>query len=244
MMSEPLVTVPVSYRHEWVDGFGARGWKLDAAIDDPEVIAATGETGLRIPTSVLIHDILDHHLCGLPLSGHRNEAIALHQLELRTGADPLPDLLQMVDEDLMHGGVVGESMRAFLPEDLRALLQPELIGNQAIACHLIVTLGQENLRQTLARHMLEIGRNSAEMARTNYQRTGLDHARRGPMGLALQSLLARIDALAVSADWEEAHGVFALANDHCVLRIDSPQQRGNKTPSYTTDWSELAVVRA
>lgn len=48
-MTEPCITVPVIYRHEWADGFGARGWKLEVAIDDSEVIAATSETGLRIP---------------------------------------------------------------------------------------------------------------------------------------------------------------------------------------------------
>jgi hypothetical protein len=109
-MFEPSVTVPISYCAEWMDGYGARGWKIDMTVDDPEIIASTSETGLHIPTSVLIHDILDHYLCGLPPSGHRNEAIALHQLALRTGADPLPDLAQMVDEDLIHGHVLGETM--------------------------------------------------------------------------------------------------------------------------------------
>ncbi|MEO7481674.1 MAG: hypothetical protein ABIT70_13760 [Sulfuriferula sp.] len=223
MMSEPLAVVPVSYCLEWVDGFGARGWKLDVALDDPEVIAATSETGRLIPTSVLVHDILDHHLCGLPPSGHRYEAIALHQLELRTGADPRADLLQMIDEDLMHGGVVGETMLTFLPNDLRALLPPELRDNRAIANHLIVALGQENLRQALVRHMVEIGRTGAEMARTTYQRTGLDHAGRGPLGLALQSLLAQIDTMAVSVNWENAHGVFTLTKERCALHMDIPQ---------------------
>lgn len=81
------VEVSVTYRREWQDGYGARGWKLDVSLDDPEVIASTAEAGLRLPTSVLIQDILDHHLSGLALGGHRNEAVALHQLGLRTGAD-------------------------------------------------------------------------------------------------------------------------------------------------------------
>ena len=55
------------YRSVWQDGFGARGWKLASAIDDPAVIAATAETGERIPTSVFVHDILDHTLCGLAM---------------------------------------------------------------------------------------------------------------------------------------------------------------------------------
>jgi hypothetical protein len=217
------IEVAVTYRREWQDGYGARGWKLDVSLDDPEVIASTVETGLRLPTSVLVHDILDHHLCGLALGGHRNEAIALHQLGLRTGSDPLPDLLQMVDEDLMHGGVVGEPMQTFLPDALRELLPAGLDDNQAIAHHLIAGLGREELRQSLVRQMRDIGGDGAETAWANYQNTGLDHARRGALGLALQALLARIDGRAVSEDWDEARGVFVLDSSHCALRLDRPQ---------------------
>lgn len=64
--------VPVTYAREWLDGFGARGWKLDVSMSDPSVTAATAETGNRIPTSVLVHDILDHHFSGLAVGGHRN----------------------------------------------------------------------------------------------------------------------------------------------------------------------------
>jgi hypothetical protein len=69
--------VAVTYRREWQDGFGARGWKLDIGIDDGYVIASTAYCGENIPTSILIHDIVDHHLCAFRLSGHRHEAMAL-----------------------------------------------------------------------------------------------------------------------------------------------------------------------
>lgn len=223
-MPEPLVIVPVIYHREWADGFGARGWKLKAAVNDPEVIAATSETGRCIPTSVLIHDILDHHLCGLPLSGHRNEAIALHQLCLRTGANPLPDLFQMVDEDLMHDNVIGESIRTFLPKHLCALLPNDMSDDRTIAGYLIDVVGREGLRKALVQRMVDFGLGRAAEAREHYQLTGLDHARRGPLGVALQSLLAKIDALAMASGWEQAHGAFHLGANRCALHIDSPQQ--------------------
>ncbi|MBI1283312.1 MAG: hypothetical protein GC183_03095 [Thiobacillus sp.] len=223
-MSEPCITVPIVYHHEWADGFGARGWKLEAAMDDPEVIAATSETGLRIPTSVLIHDILDHHLCGLPLSGHRNEAIALHQLSLRTGSDPLPDLIQMVDEDLVHGRVIGDSMRTFLPEHLRARLPGGLSGDKDIAEYLIQDLGLEGLRQALTQQMLDIGHDGASGARKRYESSGLDYARRSALGLALQALFEQVDALVVSAGWEQAQGAFSITNNGCMLHMDTPQR--------------------
>jgi len=89
------VQVPVTYKKVWDDGFGARGWKVNATIGDPEIIASTRETGQRINTSVFIHDILDHFLSGFGVSGHRSEAMALIQLSKRTGSDPRPDYEQL-----------------------------------------------------------------------------------------------------------------------------------------------------
>lgn len=218
-----VVVVAVTYRREWPDGFGARGWKLDVAIGDPEVIAATAEAGLRIPTSVLIHDILDHHLCQLPLSGHRNEALALQQLADRTGSDSMPDLLQMVDEDIQHGRVIGESMRDFLPEDLLELVPSALTDDREIVRHLRGTIGQANLRHALAHRLRQLGLNAADEMRLRYEQNGLDHARRCDLGLALQSLLNSADALAVSEDWTKGHGNFLLSNDLCTLRIGAPR---------------------
>ncbi len=222
MVPETRVRIPVTYKAEWQDGYGARGWKLDVAIDDPEVIAATAETGRRLPTSVLVHDILDHHLCGLALGGHRNEAIALHQLGLRTGADPQPDLMQMVDEDLIHGVIVGESMRTFLPDGLRALLPPDLSEDRPVIDYLADHMGRDALRLSLLRRLRDIGHAMADAAMAQYRRSGLDPARRGPLGSALQALLARADARALSEDWHEAHGEFALSDCRCSLEIDIP----------------------
>ena len=58
------LVVPVTYRKEWQDGFGARSWKLDAAANDRMVIASTSYTGEKIATSVLVHDLLDHCVSG------------------------------------------------------------------------------------------------------------------------------------------------------------------------------------
>jgi hypothetical protein len=70
------VCVPVSYQKTWNDGFGARGWKLDVANTDPAIIASTRETGDRIPTSVLIHDLLDHLLSGFEISASRTRVLS------------------------------------------------------------------------------------------------------------------------------------------------------------------------
>jgi hypothetical protein len=54
---------------------------------------------------------------------------------------------------------------------------------------------------------------------------GLEYRRRGPMGLALQELLARVDALALERDWPRAHGQFMVDNRTCILVLDSPRIR-------------------
>ena len=128
--------IPVTYRREWQDGFGARGWKLDVGIDDEYVIASTAYCGENIPTSVLVHDIVDHYLCGFRLSGHRDEAMALMQMLGRTGTDITPDYAQMVDEDILAGQLNGESLESFLPEDLLALLPAEGTSNTLSLIHI------------------------------------------------------------------------------------------------------------
>ena len=97
------VCIPVTYKKSWDDEFGARGWKVDATIGDPQIIASTRETGQQINTSVFVHDILDHFLSGFGISGHISEAMALIQLSKRTKSSPRADYEQMVKEDIING---------------------------------------------------------------------------------------------------------------------------------------------
>jgi hypothetical protein len=210
------------YRRSWEDGFGARGWKLARALDDPEVIAATAATGERIPTSVLIHDILDHAFCGLGTSGHRTEAIALLQLAERTGADPMPDFAQMVDEDLLMGRAVGESFRDLLPPDLSAQIPDTMRNGQTIAAHLRTVMGPDALRQQLIQRLFELGQAGAPRAREAYARHGLDYSRRGPLGLALQGLLVRADELVRARDWASATAEIWVDPRRCGFEITAP----------------------
>ena len=211
------------YRRSWQDGFGARGWKLADAVADPEIIASTAATGERIPTSVFVHDILDHALCGLGTSGHRNEAVALLQLAERTGADPTPDIAQMVDEDLMQGRAVGEPLRSFLPPDLAALVPAGTHDDRDVIATLAAQLGAPALRQRLIARFFELGETRAAAARGCYRNHGLDHARRGASGLALQGLLAWADALAQRRGWASATATISITERSCGFAIDTPE---------------------
>ncbi len=142
---------------------------------------------------MLVHDILDHSLCGLPLSGHRNEAIALVQLAGRTGSSPTPDFARMVDEDLMHGRVNGEPLREFLSEKLCAMVP----AREEDGCRLIALLrqmlGLEMLREQLAARFHELGEAGAPSVRQQWRKLGLDYRHRAAMGMARQAIIEQAD---------------------------------------------------
>ena len=219
--SRPLA-IPVTYKHAWQDGFGARGWKLDCALDDPNVIAATAETGCQIDTSVLVHDMLDHYISGFPLSGHRFEAMALIQLAGRTGSDPRADFQQMVDEDLLQGRVSGESFRSFLPERLVRLLPNDCLSGKEIIGYLSETIGRSDLRSALVDHFSELGKQGMPMARANWHKHGLDYELRSKLGLCLQSLLKQGDQIVLDEQYTEATGIFLIDDHQCTLHLHRP----------------------
>ena len=224
------VRVACCYRRCWRDGYGARGWKLAVAIGDPEVIASTAETGRNLATSVLVHDILDHHLCGLGTSGHRNEAVALIQLAARTGADPASDFAQMVDEDLMQGRAVGEPLIEFLPRGLIDMVPATVRRDELIVDYLKRGLGARNLRQVLIDWLFELGKAGAIQARQCYEQSALDYRRRGPLGLALQKLLVSADTIALEQDWASGSGEVWIRQERCGFQINNPRAWKSEVP--------------
>jgi len=220
--SNQLTCIPVTYRGEWQDGFGARGWKLDTAMADSTVIASTAYTGENVPTSVLIHDILDHLLCGFGFSGHRNEAMAVVQLASRTGADAEISFCLMAEE-VMRGLFLGESIEAFLPDLLKRYLPDETLSNEERMSYLSHRLGKQRLRSLLLAHFQMIGEEGIGPAKAHWHRAGLDYDRRTTIGLCLQELLVQADAMALTRRWQHARGNVLVDNRECKLNIESPE---------------------
>jgi len=216
------VVVRVTYRSEWPDGFGARGWKLDIALDDPEIIASTPSPGERINTSVLVHDILDHYVSGFPPSGHRNEAMALIQLGTRTGSDPRPDYEQMVDEDLMHGVVYGESMRSFLPPRVVQLLPLDVISGKETIDFLVNILGHDSLRSMFVERFFELGYRGVPLAQASWNRHGLGYERSTAIGTCLQWILEEADQILVNGAFSFGTGFFQIGNQACQITLEEP----------------------
>lgn len=220
------VSIPVSYRASWPDGLGARGWKLDANRDDPEIIAATSDASGAIPTSVLVHDALDHLLCGFAPSGHRAEAMALEQLARRTGSDPTPDYRQMAREDLLTAQVVGEPMVRFIGADLRHQLPPGAADwdDRSVVNALRERLGDEALVELLVQRMAGLGRAGRPHALLSWRVTGFSYSRRTELGLRLQRLLERMDAWIETEALTEATGEICIGPGGCAFAPEQGQR--------------------
>ncbi len=227
-----FVSIPVSYRATWLDGLGARGWKLDANRDDPEIIAATSDASGTIPTSVLVHDALDHLLCGFAPSGHRAEAMALEQLARRTGSDPTPDYRQMAREDLLTGQVVGEPLYRFIGAELRHQLPKTAADwdDRAVVNALRERLGDEALIEHLVQRMTGLGHAGRPHALLSWRVTGFAYSHRTELGLRLQHLLEQMDAWVDAEGLAETSGAIRIGQSGCAFAAEQRQQNLGAQP--------------
>ncbi|WP_019568614.1 hypothetical protein [Thioalkalivibrio sp. ALMg13-2] len=216
------VAIPAHYAESWADGFGVRGWKLDLPGRGADVIAATPFAGERIPTSVFVHDIVDHHLCGFALSGYRDEAGALIQLAQRTGSDPVPDFVQIIDEDLMPGAFESDDWRELLPASLVATVEAAADTRSGMA-QLRQQWGDGLLRALWIAGFVETGWRLGDAARSGWERHGLEYAARGATALALQRLFERVDASVLEQGWIQAEGEFRVATDAVGFRFEGDE---------------------
>ena len=230
-----VVQIPVRYKNKWDDDFAVRGWKVNATIGDPTIIASTRETGQRINTSVLVHDILDHFLSGFGVSGHRSEAMALVQLAKRTDSNPASDYEQIIREDMMIGRINGESFMTFLPNDLVSLLPVEHEMSEGdIINFLLNKMGKVELIAVLVDRFFTIGMMGEQHALTSFEKLGLDTDKRKEMGLSLQGLLQIVDEKAEASGVEELDALISISNEKCLFEINSHDIKLSGSVFHTT----------
>lgn len=213
----PAVYVTAVYRACWNDGYGVRGWKIAPAIEDPRVIASAAHSSAVSATSVLVHDIMDHHLCGLPIGGHRNEVVATLLHAMRNGLSVDTSIDMMVSE-FLDTGYCGEEPRQFLPKDLVERLPPSTSAH-LISAVLADKLGMPQVRQRITRHYYAIGIAGLSAALGAYERLGLSILARHRVGLRLQRLIEQAESHLERGDKAVATGVIAIADAACSLSL-------------------------
>lgn len=226
------VSIPAEYADTWEDGFGVRGWKLDLPGCGADVIAATPYTGERIPTSVFVHDIVDHHLCGFALSGYTDEAGALIQLAERTGSDPVPDFVQIIDEDLLPGAFESDDWRELLPASLVTAVEAAPDARAGMA-RLRAQWGDGVLRALWLAGFVAAGWGRAAGARAAWERHGLVYAKRAATARALQQVFERVDVRVRERGWSRARGVFRVAPAAVGFRFEAPEYGLDESLSIT-----------
>lgn len=214
----PDLIIPVSYRDEWQDGLGARGWKMDRAIGDPVLIATTAYSGEKVPTSVLIHDMLDHFVSGFGLSGHRNEAKATLQLGLRTGTE-IASSYALLAEDIMASGINGETLQQFLPSALRVLLPAGATTDPERCAALVRRLGHSAIKSALIEQLWTCANQSRTVTLLCWQAFGLDYTRRTAIGMCLQQLLESAERHINAHAIVSAQGRFSIGNTACAISL-------------------------
>lgn len=217
--SQPVVCIPVIYRAEWDDGFGAQGWKLEAAVDDRQVIACMSYTGHKSPTSVLVHDILDHLVSGLSLSGYHNEAVATTLHGLRNGIEFQSSFEWMVDE-IVAATQLNESLSPFLSSAVVSLLTADAEPGLPQKNHLLDRLGKDALRKVLLAGFFRVGLAGVPRAIQQWADQGIDFSKTRAIGFALQALLQRADSYVSERKSRCANARFIISNDTCHMHID------------------------
>lgn len=219
------IAFDLTYRSEWQDGYGAQGWKLDLAGDDPEVVACTAYTGAKTPTSVLVHDMLDHLVSGFPLSGYANEACATAMHGLRNGIEVRSSYEWMADE-LLNGDAPQE-LAQFLPPDFVAGISPRT-GPDATPAALIAAHGRDRIKAHIVERFFRIGLSGIPVACANWQRRRLDFDRMHAIGLCLQALLVRAQAFVEKSAIDAARSRCAIGNTTCEFIVETAEPRGQE----------------
>lgn len=212
------IEVPVVYRREWQDGFGAHGWKPDIAIRDREVIACTSYTGHKSQTSVLIHDLLDHLVSGFWLSGYYNEARATAMHGLRNGIEVRSSHEQMIEE-IWQSRILGESFQNFLPSGLIDEVPANCVSDAQKLDFLQERLGPDQLRAMLLQGFLAAGISGIPVACERWREQGLVFEKMNAIGRCLQRLQERGETLIAETNVDSATGLFQIGNETCRLLL-------------------------
>ena len=218
--------VDVTYHAQWQDGYGAQGWKLDVAMDDPLVIACTAYTGGKTSTSVLVHDILDHLVSGFPFSGYANEARATAMHGLRNGIEVRSSYEWMVDE-ILNDNACEEQLTEFLQGTIvEGVAAPNCPGEMMAS--LIANHGRAKVKGHMVEGLFRAGLSGIPAALLSWEKQHLDFTRMHAIGMCLQGLLVEAQDVIENAAMEYAKGRIVVGNTACEFLIGAGDHAGEQ----------------
>jgi len=215
----------LTYHSEWQDGFGAQGWKLDVAINDPQVIACTAYTGNKTPTTVLVHDLLDHLVSGFWLSGYANEARATAIHGLRNGIE-VRSSYEWMTKEILNDKPPLDHFTEFLPEKITGHI-PARYTYAEKTTFLFKEYALNDIRNYILENFYRIGLSGIPIAISHWQNKGLDFKNMYSIGMCLQDLLVEAQEVIKTWNVEAATGQILVDNISCEFLVetgDSPRQ--------------------
>lgn len=210
----------LTYRDEWSDSFGARGWKLESAVANPEIIACTAHAGGKSPTSVIVHDILDHLVSGFGLSGCLNEARAIVMHGLRNGIEVRSSFECLVDDilrDPASDSDARELFAALLPAPVRFCCRSSAEMVERVGAQ----LGTAKMRARLIQRLIGVGLGGVRTAMTNWERRHLPFEKMADIGFCVQELLEKADDAILANKIAVADALLDLSDDVCRLELST-----------------------
>lgn len=206
------------YRDEWNDDFGAQGWKLEAAIADPDIIACTARSGGKSPTSVIVHDILDHFVSGFALSGCLNEARATVMHGLRNSIEVRSSFEWLIDDILRDPASDSDAqvlLAALLPAPVRACCR----SPAEMVERLKEQSGTAKMRARLVQRLIGVGLGGVRTAMTSWEQRHLPFERMADIGFCIQELLEKADDAILANKIALGDALLDLSDDVCRLEL-------------------------
>ena len=173
--------------------------------------------GPASPTSVPIHDVLDHWVCGFGWRTYSDEAKATVMHGLRNGID-VRKSFELLAEDLIA------DQNPLEPIELFNLYRGLLLGgalnpSREAFNRVICQMGHEKAIASTSMSLHRIGLEGIHEAQRQWQKLGLNLSLMGHIGLALQELLKEAESIIVANKHDFIDATLGIQISNCTIEV-------------------------
>lgn len=223
-----MITI-LTYKDSWPDSYGVSGWRLCDSEGRFPAFPSSAAVGTASPTSVPIHDVLDHWTCGFGWHTYSDEAKATVMHGLRNGID-VRRSFELLAEDLIVDQQPSEPIDFFVSH--RRLVRDP--GRENPSCNretVIRTISQMGRRNAIAAASMGLRRVGLEgigEAQCRWRKLGLDFSLMGHIGHVLQELLEEAESIVAAEKQEFIDAAFEITPDICSINVASVGYRNSR----------------